>query len=438
MGEGAMEEGVQGMSAMPNLAAEGQTAHGPGVVRSQRDALAKADLTKAFLSFTQAAGSLERSYAQLQAEVVRLAHELERANTELERSHEENLRVRRYLSRVLESLPCGVLVVNEKGEVQITNTEARKLLQVPHDWTSGDGRTLPESVGRLLKEAPANSFFLEQEWTSSFISGVRTIGILRASINDAVESATETIWIVRDKTEEKRMAADRESARRSRALAEVAAVLAHEIRNPLGSMELFTGLLADATAHMPETRQWMTHLQAGLRGLSATVNNVLQFHGEPTKQFVPVELDRLVTETMDFLQPVARQRGQQIMVENAIGKVDAKADASRLRQVFLNLSLNGFRAMPPGGKLHVRLGWAPQFPRGLVQLDFKDEGRGVPAELLDRIYEPGFTTIAGSPGLGLAVCKKVVEEHGGEIRVMSRPKHGATFSLFLPVTGVDV
>ncbi|MBS1865965.1 MAG: flagellar hook-associated protein FlgK [Acidobacteria bacterium] len=261
------------MSAMTNLPVARQKTLGR-ITRGNRDALAKTDLTKAFLSFTQAAGSLERSYAQLQAEVVRLTQELERANTELERSLEENLRVRRYLSRVLESLPCGVLVVNEQGEIQITNPEARKLLQVPKDWAPGDGGVVPESVERLLKEAPANSFFLEQEWTSPSTSGIRTIGILRANISDVPEGAGETIWIVRDKTEEKRLAADRESARRSHALAEVATVLAHEIRNPLGSMELFTGLLADATAQMPETRQWVTHLQAGLRGLSATSNNI--------------------------------------------------------------------------------------------------------------------------------------------------------------------
>lgn len=229
-----MEEGVQEMSAMPNLPAARQKALSRST-RDQRAAMAKTDLTKAFLSFTQAAGSLERSYAQLQAEVVRLHQELERANTELERSLEENLRVRRYLSRVLESLPCGVLVVNEKGDVQITNSEARKLLQVPQAWQPGDGGLMPEAVERLLREAPATSFFLEQEWTSASVTGIRTIGILRANISEVAEGNGETVWIVRDKTEEKRIATERETARRSHALAEVATILAHEIRNPLGA-----------------------------------------------------------------------------------------------------------------------------------------------------------------------------------------------------------
>jgi signal transduction histidine kinase len=150
---------------------------------------------------------------------------------------------------------------------------------------------------------------------------------------------------------------------------------------------------------------------------------------------LPTELDRLVGETMDFLTPLARQRGQEIKIDNRIGKIATLADANRLKQVFFNLSLNAFRAMHPGGKLAVKLHWAPQFPGGLVQIDFCDEGRGVAPELLDKIYEPGFTTTPGSPGLGLSVCKKVIEQHGGEMRVQSKPDCGTTFSLFLPVSG---
>ena len=398
---------------------------------------ARESLTRAFLTFTQAAGSLEKSYTQLQSEVGRLHQELQRANSELERSLEDNARVRAHLTHVLEKLPCGVLVVGADGKTQIINPEARRLLQVPEDWAPGENDFLPQTFAKLIAENPANSFFSEQEWPANGLPGNRSIGILRANTSQNGELCGDAIWIVRDITEQKRLTSEREGARRSLALAEIATVLAHEIRNPLGSMELFTGLLADATAHLPETRQWVTHLQAGLRALSATVNNVLQFHSQPAAQLLPAELDRLINETMEFLQPLARQRGQQIKVENSIGKISSHADASRLKQVFLNLSLNAFRAMPPGGHLVVKLRWAPQFPGGLVQIDFQDEGRGVAPELLERIYEPGFTTTPGSPGLGLAVCKKVMQQHGGEIQVQSKPQQGTTFSLFLPVSGAS-
>ena len=422
------------MAAVPNLPTTRQRRH-VRIAAEKNPANAQENLTRAFLTFTQAAGSLERSYGQLQAEVRRLHLELEQANRELEKSLEENTRVRGYLSRVLDNLPCGVLVADKAGQLQVANPEARKLLQIREDWNSGQDSGLPNQIAGFLQNAPANSFFSEQEWPQQTSAGNRVIGILRANISENSEGASDNIWIVRDITEEKKLAAEREAARRSHALAEVATILAHEIRNPLGSMELFTGLLADATEHMPETRQWMTHLQAGLRSLSATVNNVLQFHSQPAAQLAAIELDTLLSETLDFLQPLARQRGQSVRFENAIGKVATQADGNRLKQVFLNLALNAFRAMPPGGALTVRVGWAPQFPEGAVQVEFQDEGRGLPEELLDRIYEPGFTTTSGSPGLGLAVCKKVVEQHGGEIRVRSKPQHGATFSIVLPVAG---
>ena len=423
------------MSSVPNLPSARQrtrNASGAGIAH----VAAQENLTRAFQTFTQAAGSLENSYTQLQAEVARLHLELQKTNSELERTLEENARVRGYLARVVENLPCGVLVVSAEGALQIINPEARRLLEVRSDRSSGNPGRVPSAFAAAIAGIPATGFFCEQEKLVG-ASGNRSIGILRANINEQANGAGDTIWIVRDITEQKRIASEREATRKSLALAEIATVLAHEIRNPLGSMELFTGLLADATAHLPETRQWITHLQAGLRALSATVNNVLQFHSQPCTQMLPTELDRLVGETVEFLLPLARQRGQQIKIENHIGKISTNADANRLKQVFLNLSLNAFRAMLPGGKLDVKLGWAPQFPGGLVQIDFHDEGRGLAPELLDRIYEPGFTTTPGSPGLGLAVCKKVIEQHGGEIRVKSKLQHGSTFSLFLPVSGAQ-
>lgn len=232
--------------------------------------VAQRSLARAFTSFTQAAGSLEKSYLQLQGEVAHLHEELHRTNAELEKTLEENARVRAYLSRVLESLPCGILVVNADAQTQIINPEARRLLAVSPDWVPGQGNPLPTALQKQFENVPANSFISEQEWLAPETPANRSIGILRANVSELVDGQGDAIWIIRDITEQKRLASERESARSSRALAEVAAVLAHEIRNPLGSMELFAGLLADATAQMPETRQWVTHLQAGLRTLSST------------------------------------------------------------------------------------------------------------------------------------------------------------------------
>jgi signal transduction histidine kinase len=131
-----------------------------------------------------------------------------------------------------------------------------------------DDGGVPPIFGRWSAEIRGDEFFAEQETTIAGASGNRSIGIWRGNISDNSGADAETIWILRDITEQKRLAGEREAVRRSVALAEIATVLAHEIRNPLGSMELFTGLLADATAHLPETRQWVTHLQAALRALS--------------------------------------------------------------------------------------------------------------------------------------------------------------------------
>ena len=209
------------------------------------------------------------------AEVSRLHLELQRTNSELERSLEENARMRSYLTRVVESLPCGVLVVNASGTLQIINPEARRLFGTPVEWVLGDGTRPPKAFANAIDGLPMKAFVTEHEMLIQNGTETRSVGVLRTSLQDRMDGTGDTVWIVRDLTEQKRIAEERETARKSLALAEIATVLAHEIRNPLGSMELFTGLLADATAHLPETRQWITHLQAGLRALSATMTNVV-------------------------------------------------------------------------------------------------------------------------------------------------------------------
>jgi signal transduction histidine kinase len=402
----------------------------PGSPMHQRST--KRSLADAFRSFANVADSLESFYTQLQAEVARLRRELERANRDLNQSLEENKRIRAHLSRTLECLPCGVLVVDGEHKLKLANSAALSLLgthQAGRQTAMGVAREVIEKL-KLTSSLPAAG--AEQEWPVDAQDGRHFLAVSRTPLGGNEESAGEWILILRDITESKRLEKEREAARRTQDLAQMAMLLAHEIRNPLGSLELFAGLLADATEERPVLHKWVEQVQSGLRTLSATVNNVLQFHSEPRSELSPVNLVSLLAQTMDFLQPLARQRGMRMDFSAPGSEVLLRADAHRLQQVFINLALNAFRAMSGGGVLRVSVQCGDTPEELPVRVVFRDHGVGIPSRHLGSVFEAGFTTIAGSPGLGLALAKKVVEQHQGKISVESDSEKGTAFTLSFP------
>jgi two-component system sensor histidine kinase FlrB len=397
-----------------------------GSVRSARRALAAA-----FASFTQTAGALETTYTKLQLEVARLRHELERKNRSLAQSLEENQRMRDDLAKIVKGLPCGVMVFDAGMNLRVMNPAASHLLNESSEELCASQVSVPRLLGSLLAALPKNDFDHEQEWVVGAVEGERTLGVTRACLRSK-ESCDEFLIILRDLTEAKQLEHEREISRRSQALAEIGALLAHEIRNPLGSLELFAGLLADALANQAELQPWINHVQAGLRSLAATVNNVLHFHSQPASQLVPMDLIRVVGETVDFLRPLAMQKEMAIDWQAPTHAVFIHADPSRLQQAFLNLALNAFRAMKPGGTLSIRVEVEGIQLNHRCIVVFADQGTGIRSETLEKIFEPGFSTQAGSPGLGLAVTRTVVEQHGGMIGVESHEGQGTTFTISLP------
>jgi len=400
-----------------------------------RQPSAKLSLVKAFRSFANVAGSLESFYSQLQAEVGRLRQELARANQDLNQSLEDNKRIRAYLSRTLECLPCGVLVVDAEHKLKLANSAALGLLGACQPPTQTTRSVAREVIEKLEAASGLPSAGAEREWPVDTPEGPRFLAVSRTPLSGKEDSGGEWIFILRDITESKRLDKEREAARRTQDLAQMAMLLAHEIRNPLGSLELFAGLLADATEDRAVLHKWVEQVQAGLRTLSATVNNVLQFHSEPRSELSPVKIVGLLRETMDFLQPLARQRGMRLEFSGGERELLLLADAHRLRQVFINLALNAFRAMSSGGLLRLSVHAGSQAEDLPIRVVFRDEGIGIPSPQLARIFEAGFTTNPGSPGLGLALSKKVVEQHQGKIRVESVPQRGTTFTLSFPRLG---
>jgi signal transduction histidine kinase len=263
---------------------------------------------------------------------------------------------------------------------------------------------------------------------------VRHAAVQGAEAAGADAAECVSIFILRDVTEAKRMVRERERMRREQALAEMSAILAHEIRNPLASLELFAGLLAGA--ELPsECGEWVQHVQAGLRTLGATVNNVLHFHSLPAPQRVPTDLGQLLEWSAGFLLPVARRARVELLLRNCLSGVCVEADRHCLEQVLLNLVLNALRAMPGGGWVEIagRIGHEGGTKSAIISVS--DTGPGIAAEGLTKIFEAGFSTRAGSPGLGLAVCRKIVEQHGGDLSARNRDRGGASFTINLPLQG---
>jgi len=383
-------------------------------------------LLRAFRSFSEAAGSLERSYARLREEVERLRLELEISNRDLAHSLEENRNMREHLDRILEGLPCGVLVVSGSGRITRANPEAMRLLEVSSGCAIrvSDFSALPAAVQKLLECARRS----EREQELSVAGDGGSLHWLAA--RHAPIAGGDSVLILRDIDERKRLEETQARLRREQALAEVSAVLAHEIRNPLGSLELFAGLLAESGLD-GEPLQWVGHMQAGLRTLAATVNNVLHFHSLPEPERAPVDLGELLEWARNFFLPLAGQSHIVLSLQNHVSGVLLAADRHRLEQVLLNLVLNSVRAVPAGG--WIELGGNLLADGKSVALSVADNGPGISAENLARVFEPGFSTRAGSPGLGLAVCRKIVEQHGGTIRTVSDPGWGAKFTLIFPL-----
>ena len=391
----------------------------------------KGPLAEAFKAFMATADRMEASYSQLQGEVARLRRELEERNAALTQSLAENKNIRAALKRILDALPCGVIVLDANDGIVLVNPEAGRLLGTPADAASLL-QQFPAHIQALLKTALARDD--EHEVTFDADKTARWLSIRRTALHiepspDGAIGPDQFILILRDVTAHKEAEQQRETSRNMLALGEMAAVLAHEIRNPLGSMELWTSVLERKAAVGEEEKYCVEHLQAAIRSLSATVNNVLQFHGHGSANHVRLQLRTVLQNGIAFIRPLAEQAGVKLEINMEIDNVVIDGDPNGLQQVILNLAINAFRHTPAGGSLTMS---ARQHGKVAI-VDFADTGEGIPEQDLAKVFDPGFSGSKQRPGLGLTICQRIMEQHRSTIRVQSRACNGTRFSLEFPV-----
>lgn len=235
-----------------------------------------------------------------------------------------------------------------------------------------------------------------------------------------------------------------ELKKRLAALGEMAAGIAHEIRNPLGGIALYASTLAAEVADRPLALEIVGKIASGVKELNALVSDMLAFTQNIHVNKHPTAILDVVASAVELAAPAITQAGIQVRIDASLAAPEmavAPIDAKLMRQVFLNLILNAAEAIADAaeagkqaapGRIDLRAAVAP----GTLQLIVADNGPGIPPSALDKLFNPFFTTKHKGTGLGLAIVHRIIEAHGGTITAENlRGGGGAQISILLPSTG---
>jgi len=366
-------------------------------------------LNKAFSDFAEASRSLENYYRGLEAEVRSLRNEVEKKNRQLETSLAETERSRVFLDRVLESLPAAVLVFDPEGKVLHANSAARTLF----------GREEP------LRNVLDLPFDLGDTETRMEDAGGRTVHLL---LRHSGVGEVGSLLTAQDITRLRELEREAELNRRLAAMGELVAKIAHEIRNPLGSIELFASMLAEDLDGTP-LREAAEGISTGVRSLVNTLNNMLLYTRTRSIRRREIDLREVAEEFVRRNGGLARRSGVDFVWKAEPGPMPVAGDGELIGQVLFNLLQNAVQAVEGGGRVELRLERAGE---AYYRVRVMDDGPGIRESERERIFEPFYSTRDRGNGLGLSIVRSIMREHDGSVRVDGAPGGGTVFTLLFP------
>ncbi|HEY8449035.1 MAG TPA: ATP-binding protein, partial [Bacillota bacterium] len=347
--------------------------------------------------------------------------------------------LKRFTDQLLDRLPLAVVAFGTDGDVRLINQRARvlftalgldpaRLERLPlRAWVRLDRRWA--TVDRALRiggewEEPALELVLGGER--------RLFHVYVAPVISHDEKVVAAVGIAWDVTHIHRLEQQAREAERMAAIGQLAAGAAHEIRNPLTAIKGFVQLFQRRARAGEEGEAWNVVL-AEIERIERLLRDLLLMAKPQQPERAPCDLNLLVERVLLLLEAQARECG--VTIETALepGLPVLVADGQQLRQVLYNLVLNAIEAMPDGGRLRVETALAGDGRQVVLQV--RDTGVGIEPDHLDRVAEPFFTTKAHGTGLGLAVVRSIVNNHGGTIECESQPGRGTTFIVRLPLDG---
>jgi len=372
--------------------------------------------------------------AAIALEHARLYTELEAMVTERTRELDEQ---KRFVEVVLETLPLGVFVLDAALTVVRANREGARVIGSAGDGGSPFVDLVPEeraeAIGDFLRGVLASRAVRTLETTMAVAAEIKTFRLTAAPV-----AVHHVVLLVEDVTRAKRLEQQMLLTERLTTAGRLAAGVAHELNNPLATIAgcaeaLLARTREEALGGMPgidDFRHYLGLIEEEAYRCKEITGSLLQFVREPGSRRAPTDLNALIVKTLELLARQLRFVGRRFVTELEPALPPVTVNEGQLRQVFLGLAANGLEAMGADGALTVRSRRAGEE----IEVEFEDQGAGIPDEALPRIFDPFFTTKppGQGTGLGLAIAQGIVTDHGGRIQVTSRPGKGSLFRVVLP------
>lgn len=345
---------------------------------------------------------------------------------------------RGFLETIFQTIQEGVVVIDNEGRLLYANHAAEKL--AGFDFTRTKGR----SIVRILRdwdwehllEVPAS----ESGWARMVTREIevtypehRFISVYAVPLNEDGWVEKGVLVILRDVTRDRRQEASTLESERSNAIKLLAAGVAHEIGNPLNALNIHLQLLARELNDLPDgTREPLADLVGVARTEVERLDTIIrQFLRalRPTQPVLhPEQPTDVLQETLALLKTEFENRRISVSVDITDSIPSVQLDRSQIKQVFFNLIKNALEAMPDSGALRIVVSAGDVY----VDIAFIDTGKGIAPEEMQRVFEPYHTTKRTGTGLGLMIVQRIIDEHGGEIELSSKPGAGTCFKVRLP------
>lgn len=368
-----------------------------------------------------------------------LTEQLQRADRSLKEKEQGLSRLQAFHENIVHSISSGVFTTDEGGRITSFNPAAQEatgysLAQVQGRPWRDVFNWHPDQTADKQDEGAANVRF-EVECTRA--GGNRLVLGMTLSPLQERGRTTGMVGVFKDLTQIRDLEEEMRRKEWLASLGEMSAGMAHEIRNPLGALAGAMQMLRK-DLHADETSQRLMDIAIReATRLDTIITEFLQYARPPALNLGEYDLNKLLAETLDLVQHEARTRTN-IRIEAKLSHdaLVGQVDQDQLKQVFWNLATNAFDAMPKGGQLTIATGCRSIDVGGrkgdVIEISFQDSGEGISKKNLDNIFLPFFTTKKQGSGLGLAAVHRIVDLHGGWIKVESKEHEGSRFVVCLP------